>query len=135
MAEIVLQFDIPGETAPSLNQWYMGGKGVMWKRRKAKDLWRVLVKQAIDLNKIKAIDKHDFPLHMFTLSCFTDQRKRDSDNWITANKLVTDALKTFKIIPEDDTRFIALSTSGVIGGAPEKMTKVYLVKQGELSKS
>jgi len=127
MAEIVLQFEIP-DVAPSLNKWYSGGRNSQWLRKKAKDKWRKLVKQAIVVNRLRPIEKDKYPLHLFTISYFPDKRKRDSDNWITANKLIADALKTFKIIPDDDLRYISLSTSGVVVGAPVKKTVVLLIK-------
>ena len=94
-------FEMPLKT-PSLNDWYSSKH---WTKRKAlKDLWLTEVRVAISEYKIKKIKK--FPIKITTQSHFKSNTKRDVDNLITANKLITDGLKHYNIIPDDHSGFI-----------------------------
>ena len=123
----IIRFEIP-DVAPSLNTWYMGGKAVIWKRKKDKDRWRKYVDEAIDKYGLGSIPSACYPIKVRITSCFTDKRIRDCDNWITGAKLAIDGLKEFGIIVDDDIRYISSVETIVLGQQPEKKTIVELIQ-------
>lgn len=91
---------------PSLNDWYAGSH---WGKRDAlKKLWRGVI--MVYCKKKKIVPFASFPLRVTTQPVYSDKRKRDTDNTITAAKLFIDALKHLELIPEDDPRYIGKIT-------------------------
>lgn len=98
----ILRIKIPMVSC-SLNSWYAQNH---WsKRDKHKKLWRghfQLIKQSI-----KPIQASNFPVIVETISHFKDNRRRDPDNYICANKLICDSLVEIGVLPDDSYKYIS----------------------------
>lgn len=91
-----------GIKTPSLNDWYSGSH---WNKRSAlKKVWRDTVAVYCKNAQMKPFTK--FPLKITTQPTYKDNRKRDTDNTITAAKLFIDAIKHLGLIPDDTPEYV-----------------------------
>lgn len=114
----IIEFEIP-LVAPSLNQWYAGGH---WgSRSKVVNEWHLAIHLLVKQLKIKPIKK--FPVIITSISYFKTNRRRDSSNYITANKLAEDGLVKAGILPDDSFNFVNESrVMAPVGGCKKEKT-------------
>lgn len=107
----------------SLNEWYSQNH---WsKRDKHKKVWRGY----FQLNKqtVPIIKESDYPLIVETISHFKDNRRRDPDNYICANKLICDSLVEIEVIPDDNYKYISQHRCSIGGQkVPESYTELII---------
>jgi len=59
------------------------------------------------LHEIPILKESDFPIIVETISNFKDNRRRDPDNYICANKLICDSLVEIGVMPDDSYKYIS----------------------------
>jgi Holliday junction resolvase RusA-like endonuclease len=122
----LLKLEIP-LTSCSLNQWYAGNH---WRKRQEKaKLWHETIYNLCLEHKIEPIK--DYPVIVETQTYFKDNRKRDSSNYITANKLIEDGLVKCGILKDDGPDYILANfVYAPIRKAKENKT-ILIIREGE----
>lgn len=87
--------------APSLNKWYAG---IHWaQRKKVVDQWHKEVWIACKQDKVPKIK---VPVDICTQTSFKTNRKSDTSNRFTANKLIEDGLVACGILVDDGPAYV-----------------------------
>lgn len=116
----VMRFKVP-MVGPSLNSWYSQAH---WSKRSAhKKAWRGYFHlKSREFPKIQ-----NYPIIVETVTYFKTNRRRDCDNWITANKLLCDSLVDIGVMEDDSSKYISKQICSIYqGNSNEDYTEVII---------